>query len=152
MPVSLRGRFAATQTYESSAGSVPFLRRLLRPSNLARAIGLGRIAAGGGLLAAPVAAVRVLGMDTSTAKRVTHLARMGAVRDVSIGVGTLASARPGGWLLAGAVSDAVDAAVIADAVRSGRAGGPAARLVVVGAAAIAAIGAVAALGSLRRPG
>ena len=110
------------------------------------------MALGVGFLLAPVASVRILGMDSATAKRVTYLARMAAVRDASIGAGTLVSARPGGWLLAGAVSDAVDAVVIADAVRSGRAGGPTARLVVVGAALIAGVGALAALGSLRRPG
>ena len=157
MPLSLRDRSAATHSYDSSADSVRFLRRLLQPRHLARAIGLGRLAVGGGFLLAPVTSVRILGMDTATAKRVTYLARMAAVRDVSIGVGTLASTRPSGWLLAGALSDAVDAAVVADAIRSGRAGGPTARLVVAGAAAVAvvgtigAVGAVASLRSLRRP-
>ena len=156
MPLSLRHRFAATHTHDSSADSVPSLARLpqahRQPHTPARLIGLGRMALGVGFLLAPVASVRVLGVDTATAKRVTHLARMAAVRDASIGVGTLVSTRPGGWLLAGAVSDAVDAIVIADAVRAGRAAGPTARLVVGGAAVIAAIGALASLRSLRRPG
>ena len=65
----------------------------LAPHQLARAIGLGRMIAGGGFLLAPIGSTRVLGLDTATAKRVSFLARMMAVRDVVIGAGTAAAGR-----------------------------------------------------------
>jgi hypothetical protein len=116
----------------------------------ARLIGIGRTALGGGFLAVPVEGVKALGVDAATAKRVAFLSRMMAGRDVVIGVGTLVSRRPAGWLLAGAVADAVDAAAIAQARREGRAGGAIAAAMVPGAAALALVGAVAAAGTLRR--
>ena len=98
----------------------------------------------------PVEGARSLGVDTATAKRMEFLSRMMAGRDVVIGVGTLVSRRPAGWLAAGAVADAIDAAVIAQARRDGRASGPIAAAMVPGAAALALVGGVAALGTLRR--
>ncbi|SOD73907.1 hypothetical protein SAMN05892883_3100 [Jatrophihabitans sp. GAS493] len=87
-------------------------------------IGLGRTALGTTFLLHPVYSTRVIGLDIGTATRVTWLARMAAVRDVSIGVGTLATALGhrgrGPWLLAGAVSDLVDGAVIATAAQQRR--------------------------------
>jgi hypothetical protein len=88
---------------------------------MAKQIGAGRTAFALAFLAAPVAAARLLGTDTATAQRVVWLTRMMAVRDGAIGVGGLAAgggAAP--WLLAGAVSDAVDAAVLGTALRQGR--------------------------------
>ena len=89
---------------------------------MAGAVGAGRVALGVGFLLAPTVSVRVLGVDSGTAKRMRFLARMTAARDIGIGVGTLA-AGPGGdaspWLLAGALADVTDGVVIAAAMRSG---------------------------------
>jgi hypothetical protein len=108
---------------------------------------------GGGLLLTPVAATRALGLDTATAKRVSYLARMAAVRDIGIGVGTLhagptRAAVP--WLVVGAAADAVDAVAIAGAMRAGSARGLPAAGVVVGAVGVAAVGFAAAIGLRRR--
>lgn len=101
-----------------------------------------------GLLAAPVAALRALGTDTATARRVTWLTRMLAVRDGAIAVGGLLARRrgsPAPWLLAGAVSDAVDAAAFAAALRQGRLHGAVPIVLVPIAATSAAAGAASAL-------
>jgi hypothetical protein len=115
-------------------------------------IGVGRLVLGGGFLLAPVASTRLLGLDTATAKRVSFLARMAAARDIGLGVGTLhagAGAAAVPWVMAGAAADAVDAVVIAGALRQGAARGLPAAGVVVGALGAAAIGLWAAL-DLRR--
>ena len=133
------------------------LSRRRRPSarTTSIALGAGRTALGGTFLAAPAFSVRVLGLDSATTGRVTWLARMAAGRDVAIGLGTLVSAARGrdcaGWVAAGAAADAVDAVVIAQAVRERRLGGLGASGLVAGAAAAAAVGFVAALG-VRRSG
>lgn len=148
MPRLRRRRDA--EPHVSSAGRGWFLRPLPSAIATARLIGAGRTALGGGFLAVPVEGVKALGVDVATAKRVAFLSRMMAGRDVVIGVGTLVSKRPAGWLLAGAVADAVDAAAIAQARREGRAGGPIAAAMVPGAAALALVGAAAAAGVFRR--
>ncbi len=111
-------------------------------------VGAGRLLIGAAFLAAPVTSVRILGLDTATAARVAWLARMTAIRDGVVGAGTLASSARGGgasgWLLAGAVSDAVDAAVLVSALREGRVAGWPARAIAAGAVAAAAVAAVAA--------
>jgi hypothetical protein len=120
----------------------------------ARRIGVGsgalRVAVGVGFLAAPVVSTRVLGLDSATAKRVAFLARMTAVRDVVLGAGTLASTgHPRAlrsWLVAGAVADVADSAVIAGAVRSRVAGGVPALAIATGAAGAAVLGGWAAAG------
>ncbi|TAM91688.1 MAG: hypothetical protein EPN43_03790 [Jatrophihabitans sp.] len=124
--------------------------RLPAPLPTARLVGTGRAVLGGAFLAAPVAAVTALGVDVATAKRVVFLSRMMAGRDLVIGLGTLTSRRPAGWLLAGAAADAVDAVALARARRERRAGGPVAAALVPGAAALAGLGAGAALAALRR--
>ncbi|MGH8860124.1 MAG: hypothetical protein ACRDVG_02625 [Jatrophihabitantaceae bacterium] len=116
----------------------------------ARAIGVGRLVLGATFLAAPRFSVRVLGVDSATAKRMTFLARMAAARDIGLGLGTLgAGTAAAPWLLAGAGADAVDAVVIAGALRSGTSRGLPAAGIVAGAAATAAVGVWAAL-TLRR--
>jgi hypothetical protein len=139
--------------YATAARSVPAWGRLLSsPQPVATAIGVGRLVLGGAFLVAPVASTRLLGLDTATAKRVGYLARMAAARDIGLGVGTLTAAGPAGaapWLLAGAAADAVDAVVIAGAIRTGSARGLPAWGVVVGAVGVAGLGFGAAIG-LRR--
>jgi hypothetical protein len=113
----------------------------------------GRTLIAGALFAAPVVSTRFLGADTATARRVVWLTRMTAIRDGAIGAGGLAAVRRGAdpvpWLVAGAVSDAVDAVVLAQAWKQGRIKGPAPAAVVPLGALAAAAGAVAAV-RLRR--
>jgi len=119
------------------------------PEALALQLALGRTVAGAALLAAPVLGLRLLGADSATAKRVTFLTRMMAVRDAAIGAGALAAARGHGspvpWIIAGAASDAVDTVVLTQALREGRATGLTARLTVPISASAAAIGIVTAI-------
>lgn len=130
-------------TTKPSTDSVTFLSRLPSPRTIGVSVGAARMAVGAVFLAAPVTSVRLLGLDTATAARVAWLARMTAVRDGVLGAGTLASSAhgkgSGAWLAAGAVSDTVDAVVLLDAVRAGKAGGWR-----VNAAAVGAIGAALA--------
>jgi hypothetical protein len=103
---------------------VPAARRHRLARKIGLAVGGGRFAIGCAALADPVAAIRLLGVDTATASRAAWLARMCAARDAALGAGTISSvaSRRGqtSWLLAGAVADAGDAAAFALAVRSGR--------------------------------
>jgi len=115
---------------------------------MARQLALGRAGFAAAFLAAPVPALRSLGADTATAQRVSWLTRMMAVRDGAIAVGALVADRRGGdprpWLVAGAVSDAVDAVVFAEALKQGRLKGIAPTMVVPGAVVAAGLGFVTA--------
>ncbi|HEV7193896.1 MAG TPA: hypothetical protein VGN35_11905 [Jatrophihabitantaceae bacterium] len=133
--------------------SVPSRRAIPNARTVAVGIGLARIAIGAVFFAAPVTALRIVGADSATATRVTWLSRMTAARDAVLGAGTTQSALAGGgagWLLAGAVSDAVDAVALAQAVRERRAGGIGATGMVAAAVGTSALGLWAALGSRRR--
>jgi hypothetical protein len=127
--------------------------RIPEPAAMAVQLALGRTAAGAAILAAPVLSARLLGADAATAKRVTWLTRMMAVRDAAIGAGGLVAARGEGqvapWMLAGAVSDAVDAIVLGRAMRQGRANRLTTVAVLPVAAGAAVLGAVTAV-RLRR--
>ena len=141
--------------YVSGSGSVAPSRWFPRAHTAGAAIGLARSAIGVGFFAAPVTALRVIGVDTATAARVSWLSRMTAARDAVLGAGTLrsVSADRGGasaWLLAGAVSDAVDAVVLVRAVQERRAGGLGAVAMVAAAAGTALLGVWAAAGLSRR--
>jgi hypothetical protein len=123
--------------------------RIPEPAAMARQLTAGRAVAGTVILAAPVLSARLLGTDSATAQRVVWLTRMMAVRDAALGAGGFAAVRSGGpvtpWLIAGAVSDAVDAIVLGQALRSGRAKGLAATGVVPLAMGAAAVGALTAV-------
>ncbi len=138
-----------TKNYETQGDSVSVLRKLLPSAQaIAAGIGVGRVLIGSAFLAAPRVSVRMLGVDTATAKRMTFLARMTAGRDIVLGAGTLNAGtgrRAVPWLLAGAGADLVDALAIAGAVKTGTARGVPALATVGGAAAIAVVGAWAAL-------
>jgi hypothetical protein len=128
--------------------------RLPDPAALALQISLGRTLLATSIMAAPVVTGRVMGTDTATAQRVTWLTRMTAVRDGALGAGGMWAARQGGaravpWLIGGAVSDTVDAVVIAKALRDGRLKGVLPTLIVPLAAGTAAAG-VATAARLRR--
>jgi hypothetical protein len=131
-------------------------RRVLlpEPEAMALQIAAGRAVIAASILASPVRSARMLGADTATAQRVTWLTRMMGVRDGAIGVGGVAAIRSKGgasgpWLLAGAASDAVDALVLAGALKRGRVKGIVPTAIVPLAAGAAALGAVTAL-RLRR--
>jgi hypothetical protein len=129
---------------------VPAPKSLPDARSVAMQVGVGRTLFGAAALAAPVGMVRLLGLDTATAQRVTWLARMAAARDCALGAGTVVTARSGrgaaGWLLAGAAADAVDALVVYGAVRQGRLRGAAPVGLAIGAAGVAAAGVAAAVG------
>ncbi len=138
-----------TKDYEAGAHLVSSGRKFLPSVQVvAAAIGFGRVAIGTAFLLAPTFSVRMLGVDSATAKRMAFLARMTAARDIALGAGTLHAGtgrRAVPWLLAGAGADLVDAAAIAAALKSGPARGPRAAGTVVGAAAVAAVGTWTAL-------
>jgi hypothetical protein len=123
--------------------------RIPEPEAMALQLAAGRAAAGTAILLAPVLSARLLGADSATAQRVAWLTRMMAVRDAALGAGGLAAVRGAGsaapWLIGGAVSDAVDAIVLTQALRQGRAKGLGARAVVPLAAGAAALGALTAV-------
>jgi hypothetical protein len=119
---------------------------------VARGMGLARLAISGPLLIAPGPAVRLLGMDSATAKRTAFLTRMAAARDLGIGVGTLVARdtdQVGLWLAVGAAADAVDALAILSAARAGVVHRATAGLSVALAAGGAAFGGWAAVRALR---
>lgn len=89
----------------------------------ARLVAAGRVALGVGMVARPELFPKVLGIDSGTAARMGWFGRMFGAREVALGAGLLLAGRNGSgereWLLAGAVSDAVDAAAFAEALRRG---------------------------------
>ncbi|HEU0132284.1 MAG TPA: hypothetical protein VFQ85_14945 [Mycobacteriales bacterium] len=88
-------------------------------------VALGRVGIGLGMLARPRLLPAVVGVDSGTAARVSWVVRMLGVREVVLGAGALAALRRGAdardWVLAQAVSDAVDSAAFAGAVARGHA-------------------------------
>jgi hypothetical protein len=134
--------------YAARTDSVPLSTRLPSARTIGVSVGAGRVAIGAIFLAAPVTSVRILGLDTATAARITWLARMTAVRDTALGAGAVVSAGRGkggaGWLLAGSMSDAVDAAVLAAALREGKLRGWRPQAIAVGALGAALVAAAAA--------
>ncbi|HET6876778.1 MAG TPA: hypothetical protein VFH38_04560 [Jatrophihabitans sp.] len=123
--------------------------RVLPPAGqLLGAFGAARVVIGTAALAAPVLSLRVLGVDTGSARRVAWLMRMTGARDAVLGAGALAGAdgrQQAAWALGGAVVDAADAAIMYGALRSGRLGGVVPAAVAAGAAGAALLGAVEAL-------
>jgi hypothetical protein len=117
------------------------------PGRVATLIGLGRLGIGAAFLADPVSSVRILGVDSASAKRMTFLARMTAGRDIVLGLGAVAARSPrgkAGWLAAGALADAIDAAVLTAGLRSGQLRGAPAAGIAVGATGAAVVAAYAA--------
>jgi hypothetical protein len=117
-------------------------------------LGACRLAVGGAFLAFPVASVRLLGVDSASAARMSWLARMAGVRDLAIGAGILgagvARRGPVSALLASALVDAADAAFVAIAARDARVDRVRGLATAVAAAAAAGAGFVAAADLLKR--
>ncbi len=153
--MAVRRHSSTTELDVSDVSSVaPTAQTVRYARKIGLALGTGRLAMGGAFLAYPVASVRLLGLDSATASRVAWLARMAAVRDAALGAGTVASTAASrgqsAWLLAGAFTDAADAAVIALAVRAGRLGRGRGYLIAAGAVGTALVGLGSAAGLLRR--
>lgn len=117
------------------------LAAALEPDRLA----LGRAGVGTVLLVRPTALGRLLGVDRPTVEPTAWVAQMLGVRELALGVGAWTALRRGDdrssrlWLLAGLVSDAVDAVVLAGAVGRGRvAAAPGAAVIAVATTAAAA--------------
>lgn len=117
--------------------------RLLTPSSLS----LGRAGVGGVMLARPTALTTLLGVDRQDAVATTWVTRMLGAREVALGLGAYAALRRGDagaarlWLLAGLLSDAVDAVAVGGALGRGTvstAPGAAVVLTATGAAAVQA--------------
>lgn len=86
-------------------------------------IAVGRVGVGVALTLRPTLLPRVLGVDSTTARRVAWLSRMAGARDLALGVGHLHAAAAGEptarWVIAGAACDTADAVALLGAVRRG---------------------------------
>ena len=105
--------------------------RLPAPELLAGALSverlsLGRAAVGVTMITRPRTLPRLLGVDSATAARMNWSTQMLGAREVALGLGAfVALRRPDRkaarlWLLAGLLSDAVDALAVGAAVAQGR--------------------------------
>ena len=107
-------------------------------------LALGRAAVGAALVLRPGLLPRVLGADPASSSHLAWVQQMLGAREIGLGLGAAAAGRAGDrraerpWLLAGLLSDGVDAVAIASAVGSGRVRrGPGAAVVAVACAAVA---------------
>jgi hypothetical protein len=95
----------------------------VRPWRLA-VIGILRCTVGVAALARPVDTIRFASVDQVTAQRTAWVARLAGARDLAIGAGMLDAMlrrQPtSGWLAVGAISDAMDAMIIAAATVRGQ--------------------------------
>jgi len=111
--------------------------------------GVFRMGLGATLVVRPANLAKTVGVDSATAAKVSWLGSMVGVRDIALGWGLVHAARRGDdarpWLLAQAVSDAVDAAAFTAAVAKGNAR-PAKTLAI---AAFAALGTASELQAYR---
>ena len=108
-------------------------------------LALGRAAVGVSMLARPTLLPRLLGVDSATATRMAWSSQMLGAREVALGLGTWTALRQQNaraarlWLMAGLLSDGVDALAVGAAAAGGRLN----RLAGAGVVAVAG-GAVAA--------
>ena len=120
---------------------MPLLTRFATLDRLA----LSRAGAGAVMLTRPCLLPGLLGVDPATSAAMTWTTQMLGARELALGLGAWAAVRDGEprstrlWVLAGMVSDVVDALAIGTAVASGRLSRPA------GVAAVAVAAGVAAL-------
>ncbi len=108
-------------------------------------LALGRAAVGTSMLARPTLLPRALGVDSASAARMAWTTRMLGAREVALGLGAWTALRSGDsggariWLLAGVLSDGVDALALGAASARGdvrRVRGSAVALVAAGAVAV----------------
>jgi hypothetical protein len=117
-------RLRPTQVDAPDTGEVALAGHSQGIHSLTTLLGAGRLAIGSAFLAFPVESIRVLGVDTASANRMTWLARMTAVRDAALGLGVLGAAVTGRGrvpaLILTALVDAADAVALAAAVHDQR--------------------------------
>ena len=89
-------------------------------------LSLGRAAAGVSMITRPTMLPGLLGVDSAAATRMGWSTQMLGAREVALGLGTFVALRKGVgrsarlWLMAGLLSDAVDALAVGAAVARGR--------------------------------
>jgi hypothetical protein len=105
---------------------VPDPRALLDQALSVERLSLGRAAAGVSMLTQPRMLPGLLGVDSAAAARMSWSTQMLGAREVALGLGTFVALRKGEpraarlWLMAGLLSDAVDALAVGAAVARGR--------------------------------
>ena len=88
-------------------------------------LALGRAAAGTAMVVRPALLPRLLGVDSAAANRMAWSTQMLGAREIALGLGTWAALRRGDdratrlWLMAGLLSDAVDALAVGAAAARG---------------------------------
>jgi hypothetical protein len=89
-------------------------------------LALGRAAAGVSMITRPTMLPGLLGVDSAAATRMAWSTQMLGAREVALGLGAFVALRRGDsrgarlWLMAGLLSDAVDALAVSAAVARGR--------------------------------
>lgn len=89
-------------------------------------VSLVRTGIGVGMITRPARVPQLLGIDSAAATRMAWSTQMLGIREISLGLGTAVALRRGDakaarvWLLAGLLSDAVDALVLSAAAARGR--------------------------------
>jgi hypothetical protein len=132
---------------------VPLSTAVLASALSVERLSLGRAAAGATMLVRPTAVPQLLGVDSATATRMAWSTQMLGVREVALGLGAFTALRRGDgraarlWLLAGLLSDSVDALAVAGAVARGRVS----KVTGSGLVAVAATAAYAQIEALREP-
>ena len=130
-------------TRPTSSGPLSSVSSAVTPMHLA----WGRVGAGASMVVRPTALPRLMGADSATATRTAWAVQMLGIRDLALGVGTLAALRGQDrraartWLTMGVLCDAVDALAIGGALVRGRvskAGAVGAIAVALGAVAVGA--------------
>jgi hypothetical protein len=98
------------------------LARLLTPTRL----GAARTGIGVVMVTRPALVPSAMGVDRTTAERMGWAVQMLGAREIALGMGAVVASRRGDrraerlWLMAGLLSDAIDAVAVSQAVRSGR--------------------------------
>ena len=105
---------------------MPDPRTLLDQALSVERLSLGRAAVGVSMLTQPRLLPAVLGVDSAAASRMSWSTQMLGAREVALGLGAFVALRKGEpraarlWLMAGLLSDAVDALAVGAAVARGR--------------------------------
>lgn len=104
---------------------MPDPRALLDQALSVERLSLGRAAAGVSMLTQPRLLPALLGVDSAAATRMSWSTQMLGAREVALGLGTFVALRKGEpraarlWLMAGLLSDAVDALAVGAAIARG---------------------------------
>ena len=105
---------------------MPDPRALLDQALSVEPLALARSAVGVSMITRPRTLPSLLGVDSATSGRMSWSTQMLGAREVALGLGTFVALRKGEpraarlWLMAGLLSDAVDALAVGAAVARGR--------------------------------